>query len=76
MYVFKRKSGEYGYYVPGCLYPFYSREIARECCKGTRAVDVYCASEDEARIRAAAEGARLQRMRQQSSNRGLKKGHC
>lgn len=73
LYVFKRKSGEYGYYVPGCLHPFYSREIARECCKGTLAVDIHCAGEEEARTRAAEEWSRIQERRQvQSSSRGFK----
>ena len=64
LYVFKRKSGDYGYYVPGCQYPFFSRDIALSCCKGTLAVDIFCTSEEEAKSKAEKEWARLQRRQQ------------
>ena len=60
LYVFKRKSGEYGYYVPGCQYPFFSRDVARKSCNGTLTDELFCASEEVARARAEREWAIIQ----------------
>lgn len=64
LYVFKRKNGEFGYYIPGCPFPFLNRNAARDCCKDTLAVDIHCDSEEEARTRAAAEWDKIQKRRQ------------